>query len=458
MATAARVQLSLKDCGEFHLPGVTADSAAKGSEVLQDNHENHHIFFNRGGFHNHIAHHTLTLYALAASPAVIQKHYENNKSYQRPPGPLEKRVVQDLYDPCKFHDYLGDEKYYHDFLVFFQQEIDKRGCEDVINEYVLKRDDRADDLLARMFAGFLHPLIHLGFGVEFKQPAIIAEALAQAAVHDVWIGPFLFEAEKAAHDKASSKSMVSILDEIRADNKLSTAAHWDDGNKIRDGILKRAPDEMIKYASQWTVVPDQLEEKTAEMIDAAGIFDLLKLLSCVLTFLVYYTGGAQHPPKQIKFDFYYMHCVNSSIFFSAFLKQPWISQQNKVRLLEWKGRLDLCMFASRRSPKPLLDEITNYKPKEQTKEGDDPWQGIFQRAKEHNDDGHLGKLVRALAHGEQVCRPYEDRESFRIKGKMWSQLGHMAIDSVEDTGDAWVRSAGFDEAWSKYEDRPRAQL
>jgi len=235
----------------------------------------------------------------------------------------------------------------------------------------------------------------------------------------------LYEAEKASTGRPCSKSMVSILDEIRADDKLSTAAHWDDGNKIRDGILKRAPDEMIKYASQWTVGSGQVEEKTAEMINAAGITDLLNLPSCTLTCIVYYTGGAQHPPKQIKFDFYYMHCVNCSIFFSAFLKQPWISQQNKVRLLEWKGRLDLCMYASRRSPKPLLDEITNYKPKEPTREGDNPWDGIFQRAKEHDDDGHLAKLARALAHGELVCRPFEDRESFRIKGKMWSQLGHM---------------------------------
>lgn len=43
-------------------------------------------------------------------------------------------------------------------------------------------------MLVRLHAGFLHPMIHLGFGVEFQQPAIIAEALAQAAVHDNWIG------------------------------------------------------------------------------------------------------------------------------------------------------------------------------------------------------------------------------------------------------------------------------
>lgn len=109
--------------------------------------------------------------------------------------------------------------------------------------------------------------------MEFKQPAIIAEALAEAASHDIWISEFFQGAEKAAKGKKSSKSMVELLDEIRADQKLSTAAHWDDGNKIRDGIMKRAPEEMIKYASQWIVEADQLEEKTAEMINAAGISD-----------------------------------------------------------------------------------------------------------------------------------------------------------------------------------------
>lgn len=86
----------------------------------------------------------------------------------------------------------------------------------------------------------------------------------------MWIRKFLQDAEDAAQGNSVSKPLVSLLDEIRADRKLSTAAHWDDGNKIRDGIMVRAPDEMIKYASQWTVRANQLEEKTAEMINAAG--------------------------------------------------------------------------------------------------------------------------------------------------------------------------------------------
>jgi len=84
--------------------------------------------------------------------------------------------------------------------------------------------------------GFLHPLIHLGFGIEFKQPAIIAEALAQAAVHDDWITPYLFNTEKASTEQ-TIKTLLELLDEIRASPELSTAAHWSDANKSKLELL-----------------------------------------------------------------------------------------------------------------------------------------------------------------------------------------------------------------------------
>jgi hypothetical protein len=56
-----------------------------------------------------------------------------------------------------FKKYLGNEKYYQDFLIFFQQEMDKKGWENVLNEYVFAGDERADDLLTRLYAGRSHP-------------------------------------------------------------------------------------------------------------------------------------------------------------------------------------------------------------------------------------------------------------------------------------------------------------
>lgn len=67
--------------------------------------------------------------------------------------PLEETVVDDMHKPERFKTYLGDEKYYHDFLGFFQHEMDKKGWENVLDEYMFKGDERADDMLVRMFAG-----------------------------------------------------------------------------------------------------------------------------------------------------------------------------------------------------------------------------------------------------------------------------------------------------------------
>ena len=200
---------------------------------------------------NHIAHHLLSLFALNATPAEIRQGWEDNVSYQRPPVSLKESIVTDMHDPKKYKTYLGSEKYYHDFLVFFQEEMDQKGWQEVLNEYVFKGDERANDMLVRMFSGILHPIIHLGFGIEFEQPAIIAEALAQAAVHSKWEASHLIESEKAAKahssDGRSDKSIVQLLGEIYAEKKSKT-----------------------KYASQVHVTQENLEEKTAEMINAAG--------------------------------------------------------------------------------------------------------------------------------------------------------------------------------------------
>ena len=52
MATPSKIQLLLSDCGIFHTSGITKESAAKASEVLQENHNHHHVFFNQDGFHS----------------------------------------------------------------------------------------------------------------------------------------------------------------------------------------------------------------------------------------------------------------------------------------------------------------------------------------------------------------------------------------------------------------------
>ncbi|RAR04058.1 hypothetical protein DDE82_004712 [Stemphylium lycopersici] len=468
MATASKVHLSASQQPQFHVNGLHPESAAKASQLLQTNHEQHHIFFNQSGFHNHIAHHLLTLFALGASPTDLQTAYDTNASYQRPTVALEESIVSDMHDPARFATYLGKEEYYHDFLVYFKQEIERNGWQATLQTHVFAETPAADDMLVRMFAGFLHPIIHLGFGVEFQQPAVIAEALAQAAVHDNWMAPVFLGCEGVVRGRREKneeggmkqkKSIIEILEECRNDPKLRHAAQFEDENKIRDGILKRAKGEMIEAATAyWIAEGEGLEEKTAEMIDATGSFfsilyihifihtcpTTIRLL--MLTHAVFTTASSQHPPHAIKFDFFLMHCLNSSIFFSAFLSpSSSLTPPQQRRLLEWKVWNDITMYVSRGCPAFLPQEIANYTPAK-----DSGLESVIERVNRIQDDGHAAKLVRAIANAEAVCREWEGRDGYkgRVKGGMWKRIAHMAVDSVESGEPHLVRSCGFEEAWT----------
>jgi len=156
---------------------------------------------------------------------------------------------------------------------------------------------------------------------------------------------------------------------------------------------------------------------------------------------------------QVKFDFYYMHSVNSSIFLPVFNTQQWLSPASKIRLLKFKVYTDLALYASRHSAPLLLDEVANYVPLK-----NEGWPGVWERLFRLDDDGHAPKLGRAVAVGERLMRDggYENEGWAKVKGGMWEKIGNMVVDSVEDTDPMarWVRSAGFDEAWEDYGDRP----
>jgi hypothetical protein len=78
--------------------------------------------------------------------------------------------------------------------------------------------------------------------------------------------------------------------------------------------------------------------------------------------------------------------------------------------------MDLAMYVSCCVPKLFLEEVTYYPA------GND-WETVFSSSILHpNDDGHLSKMVRAVANGERLCKPFEaggKEKGFMINGDMW---------------------------------------
>lgn len=120
-----------------------------------------------------------------------------------------------------------------------------------------------------------------------------------------------------------------------------------------------------------------------------------------------------------------MHCLNSNIFLPTFLSLPFLTEQSKVRLIEWKARVDLALYASRHPLEPLPDVVTNYPTNKS-------WQQAAHATITHpGEDGHASKLVRMLGLGEKVCKGYEGKEGFLVQGDMWLRLANMCkFDSV----------------------------
>ncbi|CAN9416965.1 unnamed protein product [Alternaria alternata] len=347
MATSSNVYLSPSQPLVFHVPDISFETATATSKLLQKNHENHHIFFNQSGFHNHIAHHLLTFFALNGTPTELERAWVDNASYQRQLVPLDSHVVSQLHDQNVYEAYLGREEYYHTFLTFFKREIDQKGWQE---RYCI--DDQT-------------------------QPFI-------QVLEEIYLDPKLFSSSKAS------------------------------------------------FCSGVYVTERNLEEKTAEMINA----------------VVYFTSAAQSPKHQVKFDFFNIHAVNLSIFFSAFLQQSWLPVSSKIRLLEWKIRMDLTIYASPRPPRLQFDEITGYQHKQDTS-----WNTIFERVRRIRDDGHASKFVRALANGEHVCRKYEHKPGFIVKGDMWKAIANMFIESIDGSPD-YIRGGG----WSRVPVRKHSGL
>jgi hypothetical protein len=102
----------------------------------------------------------------------------------------------------------------------------------------------------------------------------------------VWQRRGVADGRRKATEDTSATTLVALLDAIRRDDKLRDAPKWSDGNKI-DGILKRAPQEMIAHLRRYTVPVDQLRTKMAESINASSLF----------------TAAAQREDKEIRIDF-----------------------------------------------------------------------------------------------------------------------------------------------------------
>jgi oxidoreductase AflY len=75
-------------------------------------------------------------------------------------------------------------RYYKGYLDFFREEIEVKSVPAILEEYIFSlaanhhesnSGKKGMEMISRLYDGLMHGLIHLGVGLEFGQPSLLAE-------------------------------------------------------------------------------------------------------------------------------------------------------------------------------------------------------------------------------------------------------------------------------------------
>jgi len=391
-------------------------TAKRTGELLAINHANHHCFYNEIRFHNHLAHHLLALYSLGADEKAIQASYEREAPVQKPIGGVENVTITTK----NWNSFLGQAEYYKNYLQFFLEEVDKKSAVGAIQEYVFANPE--NEMLNRSFSGVLHPLIHWGYGLEFKIDGIVAEGLAITAVHKTnlsslklsdllrrgmtngaingrtndiqqkqMISSFDFRCEEKikVFKPKSGLSAFQILHKISQEAELSDPALFQSYN-TREQFSKAAEHPaLIPWLDKWEIEDDsdwkEITERTKELLWMAAVI---------------YATSYDREQEKFALNFFLMHLVTSSLFLPAIL--PCLDQQLRPVLLKAFFRTAICIWVGQGRFELRISEcmrepsFIQVPASQNPKETENPWYKVLQSAAKHPDE-HTTKLIRALS-------------------------------------------------------------
>jgi hypothetical protein len=380
---------------------------------MKDNYIKYHMFLNDIQWHNHISYYVLGLYALGADGSLIEQYYERCSTIQRPAVDPPEAITKE-----NFFEHLGVEKFYVAYRTFFIKAIEEMGVSATLDEYIFSEKYNFEEgrdastqpkMLDRFVGGLTHALIHVGHGIEFGIPGMVAEGLAMASVQ--WLDTYTFLPpslfKHVSGGTSAAEEATTRLASLSVNTKISIAPSQLGQPQINHAfsilaIVQRSEfpvkkkyygynDLMLehsatiwRYAEQWTIdvsQPGEIERKIEE---------------CIWTGAILYATCRWSKNKTFIADFFLMHLVTSTLFLPSVLSS--LPQSSQVMLLRSHFASSLSWWIARGSPRPDIRgflEATSSMPSEGKIAN--PFLNLIQSAM-LQPDGHTLKIQRAFAH------------------------------------------------------------
>ncbi|KAL1919990.1 uncharacterized protein VTP21DRAFT_1136 [Calcarisporiella thermophila] len=387
-------------------------SRATVQRLLEQNHHEHHIEYNGDRrFSNHAVHTLLTTYALGATPKRLEEIYKHFQSFLDPLPQPKIEINEDNFDK-----YLGKREHYRDYLDFFDRLIEKEGIKAVFDKY-------GPGFFPYSIGQAIHPLIHLGFGMEFNNKLVVAEALAFAAFTHFPYATVVVQTFPEHEDQTGStssgsthsggKSILEILDAIHKDPRIDKiyTHNW---NSMRlsshiQRVLDLGGPVLQEYLQQWEFPADPVNvvnQKLRELLRASA--------------LVYASSWTDSP----RLDFFLMHVLTSSHAVRVLI--PFLSIKDRVKLLRVHFVALVAVYITRKRPainaQKVLEYISPTLPQGEDEESWG-WNRAIELAINHPDE-HFPKVIRALK---------KDAEDFGDEDKLFLRAAEMTCDVVKQS-------------------------
>ncbi|KAI8644832.1 hypothetical protein BD408DRAFT_412587 [Parasitella parasitica] len=431
-------------------------------------------------------HHLLAAYSLGASKEKLQEIFDDHAKDQRPLPPSVGAITRENYSK-----YLGQADAYTSFLTFFQSEVEKHGSIDTVRRWVW-----SGDLLARTVGGAYHPVIHIGYGLEFGIPGIVAEGLAMACCTEpnfVQIVPdqpplntssmVPAQARSYAENATSSARgyVTSFVDQLA--NQINTRFGISDkdqpeqgGRDVNDAANPKGVDipDFLKENSLFLILnsirKDPVFDHAADFNDENKMQTLLKnkealdrinhyvgqwtiddnskdiqakfkeLYTCV-SLAVGSTGLRDDHPGTLRLDFFLMHALTSSEFLHQYISR--ITPSESAALLHAHLAITIFYYITRGRPNFNIDALLAYESPSNVASSNNNWLSVFDKALTCKEP-HVIKTVRSCAVAQVIYGPHEDGRLNAV----WLQVAQMAVDK---DGHWDFSGVGFDESWESSE-------
>ncbi|KAI9347143.1 hypothetical protein BD770DRAFT_413691 [Pilaira anomala] len=301
------------------------------------------------------------------------------------------------------------------------------GSVDTVRQFVW-----SGDMLARLIDGAYHPLIHIGYGLDFNSNMIVAEVpnLPEPSYSSLTYSQDQFYTENA---RGSLSSTVNQLSEkfftmlgISENETIPYSLSW---KKIQNDsvfdiydtndIIKF--DTLFKNADKVTRINHYIDEWSIENNNESIQIKLKELYTlCAVT--LGSTGIRKGYPETVKLDFILIHALTSSEFLYQYTGR--ITPSESVSLLRAHLAVILSHYVSIGRPDLDINGLLDYKsPIHDEINNNDAWINVFNKSL-FCKELRVIKVVRACAIAQALYYSYVTPSLNCI----WLQVAEMAVD------------------------------